>query len=338
MVLIRKIILFSVTPSLQKLGTIEVMLPCLKNYPSLCTMKMATGSTPNLKKHLSTTNIVESKMKIQYSFTNYDERFRWERRSMAIVSSIDNSMKRDENKSGSYDIKKEHNSKDDRSTEGNIQKFAPDITTPKRQIKMARRGRFSSKEDDLIIYFVKKYGDNIETFKLLAGEFIIQRKYIAIRDRYAKICSGNMNKDTSYKQRNKPFSKTDDIEILRYVECYGNSPKVFHALALELQRDHWTCVRTRYYRIKQNPGTERKDRAAYSEEEDKLILEYVEKYGNCKDTYDRLCQELQRNINSVRARRNLLTKRYLDRKTEWKIEEDEALMKSILQVRSSTLL
>ena len=142
----------------------------------------------------------------------------------------------------------------------------------------------------------------------------------------------------TYKNVNPVFYNPDDIEILRYIECYGNSPKVFHALALELQRDHWTCVRTRYYRIKETPGNEIKDRAAYSEEEDKLILEYIEKYGNCKDAYDRLCQELQRNINSVRARRNLLTKRYLDRKTEWKIEEDEALMKSILQVRNSTLL
>jgi len=53
---------------------------------------------------------------------------------MAIVSSIDNSMKRDENKSGSYGIEKEHNGKDDRSTESNIQKFTPDITTQKRQI------------------------------------------------------------------------------------------------------------------------------------------------------------------------------------------------------------
>ena len=125
--------MFSVTPSLQKLGTIEVMLPCLKNYPLLCTRKLATESTPDLKKHLSTTNIMESNMKIPYSFTNYDERLRWERRSMAIVSSIDNSMKPNENKSGSYVIEKEHNGKDDKSTESNIQKFTPDITTPKRQ-------------------------------------------------------------------------------------------------------------------------------------------------------------------------------------------------------------
>ena len=338
MVLIRKIIFSCVTPSLQKLGIIEVIMPCLKNSPLLCTKKLTTGFTSNSKQHLGTTNLVEFNMKIPYSFTNDDERLRWERRSMAIVSSIDNSMIQDNNKLQSHGIETEHNDKDDRSTESNIQKITTDNATPKRQIKKTRSGRFSSKEDDLIIYFVKQYGDNIETFKLLAGEFIIQRKYTAIKDRYAKICSGNMNNDTSYKQRNKPFSKTDDIEILRYVECYGNSPKVFHALALELQRDHWTCVRTRYYRIKQNPGAEIKDRAAYSEEEDKLILEYIEKYGNCKDAYDRLCQELQRNINSVRARRNLLTKRYLDRKTEWKIEEDEALMKSILQVRNSTIL
>ena len=336
MVLIRKIILSSVTSSLQNLGIIEVMLPCLKNNPLLCTKKLATRFTSNSKQRLSTTNLVEFNIKIPYSFTNDDERLRWERRSMAIVSSIDNSMIQDNDKLYSYGIEKEHYSKDDRSPESNIQTITTNNATPKRQIKKARSGRFSSKEDDLIIYFVKKYGDDIETFKLLAGEFIIQRKYIAIRDRYAKICSGNMNKDTSYKPRNKPFSKTDDIEILRYVECYGNSPKVFHALALELQRDHWTCVRTRYHRIKQNPGTERQDRAAYSEEEDKLILEYTEKYGNSKDAYNRLCHELQRNINSVRARRNLLSKRYLDRKTEWKIEDDEALMKSIIQVRNST--
>ena len=242
-------ILCSVTPSLQKFGTIEAMLPCLKNYPLLCANKLATGCTLNSKQHLSTTNLVESNMKIHYSFTNDDERLRWERRSMAIVSSIDNSMKRDKNKLGSYGIEKEHNSKDDRSTESNIQNFTPDITTTKRQIKTARRGRFSSKEDNLMIYFVKKYGDNIETFKSLADDFVIQRSYLAIKDRYAKICSGNMNTDTRYKQRSKPFSKTDDIEILRYVECYGNHPNVFRALALELQCERWGCVMNRYHRI-----------------------------------------------------------------------------------------
>ena len=249
MVLIRRIIFSSVTRSLQKLGTIEVMLPCLKNYPLLCTIKLATGSTPYSKQHLSTTNLVESNMKIPYSFTNDDERLRWERRSMAIVSSIDNSMKRDENRSGSYSIEKEYNSKDDRSKERNIQQFSSDIATPKRQIKKARRGRFSSKEDNLIIYFVRKYGDNTETFQLLSDEFVLQRTSIAIKDRYVKICSGNINTGTRYKQRNKPFSKTDDIEILRYVECYGNHPNVFQALALELQCEHWGCVMNRYHRI-----------------------------------------------------------------------------------------
>ena len=192
---------------------------------------------------------MESNMKIHYSFTNDDERLRWERRSMAIVSSIDNSMKRDKDKLGSYGNEKERNGKDDRSAESDIQKITRDITNQKGQIKKARRGRFSSKEDDLIIYFVKKYGDNIETFKLLADEFVIQRTYLAIKDRYSKICSGDMNTDRRYKQRSKPFSKTDDIEILRYVEYYGNHPNVFQALALELQCERWGCVMNRYHRI-----------------------------------------------------------------------------------------
>ena len=249
MVLMLKIIFSCVTPSLQKLGIIEVIMPCLKNSPLLCTKKLTTGFTSNSKQHLGTTNLVEFNMKIPYSFTNDDERLRWERRSMAIVSSIDNSMIQDNNKLESNGIEKEHNDKDDRSTEGNIQKITTDNATPKRQIKKTRSGRFSSKEDDLIIYFVKKYGDNIETFKLLADDFVIQRSYLAIKDRYAKICSGNMNTDTRYKQRSKPFSKTDDIEILRYVECYGNHPNVFRALALELQCERWGCVMNRYHRI-----------------------------------------------------------------------------------------
>ena len=238
-----------VNPSLQKVGIIEVIMPCWKNSPLLRTKKLATGFTSNSKQHLGTTNLVEFNMKIPYSFTNDDERLRWERRSMAIVSSIDNSMIQDNNKLESYGIEKEHNDKDNKSRESNIQKITTDNATPKRQIKKARSGRFSSKEDDLIIYFVKKYGDNIETFKSLADDFVIQRTYLAIKDRYAKICSGNMNTDTRYKQRSKPFSKTDDIEILRYVECYGNHPNVFQALALELQCEHWGCVMNRYHRI-----------------------------------------------------------------------------------------
>ena len=69
-----------------------------------------------------------------------------------------------------------------------------------------------------------------------------------------------------------------------------------------------------------------------------MILDYIEKCGNCKDAYNRLCQELQRNINYVGSRRNLLSKRYLDTKTELKIDEDEVPLKSVLQVRNSILL
>ena len=69
-----------------------------------------------------------------------------------------------------------------------------------------------------------------------------------------------------------------------------------------------------------------------------MILDYIEKCGNCKDAYNRLCQEFQRIITSVRKRNNLLSKKYLDRKAELKIDEDEVLMKSVLQVRNSILL
>ena len=43
-------------------------------------------------------------------------------------------------------------------------------------------------------------------------------------------------------------------------------------------------------------------------------------------------------MNSVRARRNLLSKRYPDRKMELKIDEDGVLLKSVLQVNNSILL
>ena len=97
-------------------------MPCWKNSPLLRTKKLATGFTSNSKQHLGTTNLVEFNMKIPYSFTNDDERLRWERRSMAIVSSIDSSLIQDDNKLESYGIEKEHNDRDDRSTESNIQK------------------------------------------------------------------------------------------------------------------------------------------------------------------------------------------------------------------------
>ena len=69
-----------------------------------------------------------------------------------------------------------------------------------------------------------------------------------------------------------------------------------------------------------------------------MILDYIEKCGNCKDASNRLCQELQRNMNYVGARRNLLSKGYLDRKTELKSDEDEIMTISVLQVRNSILL
>ena len=69
-----------------------------------------------------------------------------------------------------------------------------------------------------------------------------------------------------------------------------------------------------------------------------MILDYIEKCGNCKDAYNRLCQEFQRSLNSVRKTSNLLSKTYLDRKAESKIDKDEVLAKSVLQVRNSILL
>ena len=69
-----------------------------------------------------------------------------------------------------------------------------------------------------------------------------------------------------------------------------------------------------------------------------MILDYIEKCGNCKDAYNRLCQEFQRSLNSVRKTSNLLSKKYLDRKAESKIDKDEVLAKSVLQVRNSILL
>ena len=69
-----------------------------------------------------------------------------------------------------------------------------------------------------------------------------------------------------------------------------------------------------------------------------MILDYIEKCGNCKDAYNRLCQEFQRSLNSVRKTSNLLSKKYLDRKAESKIDKDEVLAKSVLQVRNTILL
>ena len=184
----------------------------------------------------------------------------------------------------------------------------------------------------MIVKFVKRYGDNNETFHMLAEELGRSN----IRYRYRKLCErSRLNPKT--KLIRKPFEKSEDKLILDYVGIHGTEPNVFKSLCQTLDRVDWIVIRNRYYRIKANPLNKsdvgKRTRSRFSEEEDKLIIWYIETFGKTKEALERLAIELHRNINCIRVRYSLVTSPDLSTGTAtWTIEDDAALMESVLKV------
>ena len=126
--------------------------------------------------------------------------------------------------------------------------------------------------------------------------------------------------------------------ILEFVEVHGTKPNVFKSLAQTLHPRDWKSIRSRYHRIKANPinqsNVEKHQNIPFCGEEDKLIINYIETFGNTQKTLERLAIELHRNTNSIRGRYNLVTSpALLKGNSTWTIEDDTVLMESVLKVQ-----
>ena len=200
------------------------------------------------------------------------------------------------------------------------------------EITKRTKGPFTREDDELILEYVMKYGDDFKTFKMLKEE--LGRSLVkGIINRYKRVLS---NASSIAKQR-KSFNHEEDKLILEYVNKYGDQYFVFKCLAAKLNRTLWLNVRARYYRIKSNPsnaeGEDRQSKRPFSKEEDELILDYVNQFGKTINAFNRLAHELHRNINSVRARYRLITSNVsINGPKEWTLTDDKVLIEFILKV------
>ena len=117
----------------------------------------------------------------------------------------------------------------------------------------------------------------------------------------------------SRREPRRDYTKEEDQLIFEYVEKYGNSPETWKRCSNELGRKYPHNVGNRYKLLM---SYERKGREAfdlryvqrtYSKEEDELVFDYVEKYGDSNETFKRCAEALGRvHWDSVRERYKFL--------------------------------
>ena len=194
--------------------------------------------------------------------------------------------------------------------------------------KLQRRD-YTAEEDAIIIKKVKEMGcENIETWKTIAKELnreiIDMSQYlIKIRDRYDLI----INRDTKEAKR---FTEEDDKIIMKFVKKYGEGKNTWKKLAVKLNMKHAYNVKGRHdlLVIKDNIVT-----GAFTEEEDRMILSEVEKYGDNQKTFKNLCEKLNRRFsNDIRNRFEWLQNKPSKQTGPWSFNEDQILIENIFQV------
>ena len=174
----------------------------------------------------------------------------------------------------STDSKKGKKNKDD---DGNI--------TKKVKSSLEKTTRYYTKEqDELILARVKEMGyDNPDTWKPLAKDFNMNRTH-SIKRR----CDLLLRRGTGTPQI-RHFTKEEDALILQKVEEMGYGIETWKKLAHELDRDPARAglrtIKGRYDLITNRDINEKK---LFTEEDDNFILNYVEKNGESKTTWQEL--------------------------------------------------
>ena len=154
-----------------------------------------------------------------------------------------------------------------------------------------QRRNFTKEDDALILQKVEEMGYGIETWKILAHELdrdptpayleVIKRRYDLL-----------LRRGTGTLQR-RDFTKEEDALILQKVEEMGYGIETWKKLAHELDRDptpNWlNVIKTRYDLI---TNRDIKEKKRFTEEDDNFILNYVEKNGESKTTWQELVTKL----------------------------------------------
>ena len=147
---------------------------------------------------------------------------------------------------------------------------------------------YTKEQDELILARVKKMGyDNPETWKSLAKDFNIKWP-----DNIKRRCDLLLRRGTGTLQK-RDFTKEDDALILQKVEEMGYGIETWKTLAHELDRDptplYLNVIKRRYDVITNRDVKETK---RFTEEDDSFILNYVEKNGESKTTWQELATKL----------------------------------------------
>ena len=160
-----------------------------------------------------------------------------------------------------------------------------------------------------------------------------------------KNSKNQLSKIITLKTRHKPYKKSEDVLIMKYVNQHGNYPEVFRYLLEVLNRDgDWKLIRERYDRIKDNPASQipkHRAKMPFSQEEDERIVQFVELFGLNSVTLNRLSTDLHRNRETIRGRFKLISsntvtiKAEASRKCEWSILEDRTLIECYFRVNYS---
>ena len=157
--------------------------------------------------------------------------------------------------------------------------------TKKVKSSLEKTRRYYTKEqDELILSRVKEMGyDNPDTWKPLAKDFNMNRTH-SIKRR----CDLLLRRGTGTLQK-RFFTKEEDALILQKVEEMGYGIETWKTLAHELDRDptpaYLQVIKRRYDLI---TNRDIKEHKRFTEEDDNFILNYVEKNGESKTTWQEL--------------------------------------------------
>ena len=196
--------------------------------------------------------------------------------------------------------------------------------------KLQKRS-YTAEEDAIILKRVNEMGyTNIDTWRAIAKELNredIDSRYLnGIRDRYDLIIS----RETKEKKR---FTEDDDKLIMNFVKKHGEGKSTWEKLAIKLGMNDRRSARIIQARhdlllIKDKIVT-----GAFTEEEDKVILNDVETHGDNLQTFKELCKKLNRHKHhNIRQRFEFLQNRPSEPPGAWNLCQDQMLIEHIFQV------
>ena len=196
--------------------------------------------------------------------------------------------------------------------------------------KLQKRS-YTAEEDAIILKRVNEMGyTNIDTWRAIAKELNredINVGYLnVIRDRYDLIISRE-TKET------KRYTEDDDKLIMRFVKKHGEGKSTWEKLAIKLGMNDRRSARIIQARhdlllIKDKIVT-----GAFTEEEDKVILNDVETHGDNLQTFKELCKKLNRHKHhNIRQRFEFLQNRPSEPPGAWNLCQDQMLIEHIFQV------